>query len=528
MDDYDQIMDGVDDRGLTANQGAGADILEEEDTHPRRSSYHHSSSDRERERDNRSDDYHRRRRDSRDYGSNGKLGASGEDAATAVAAGGASASAGGAAGGRSRSRSPAGRQHHEDSYRSEHRAYETTSGPRDDKYETDRGERAERRGSDYERAPRGGRSRSRSPVGAVSSGRTAPNFLRDRRVYVGNLAYDVAWTDLKDFMREIGPVAHADVLLGPDGRSKGCGVVEFQTAEDAKTAIRKMNDVVLRGRPVFVREDRESGERIGASGGRAQSSRSADVAIRQVFVGNLPFSVHWKDLKDMFRRAGPVDRADVFMNSDMRSKGSGIVLFERTSDVQRAISMFDRYEWHGRRIEVREDKFGPQAGSRSSHRGDAHRGDDYRPSSGYSESRESRDRGYGSTTGSSRYDDYRRESSSGRSRDYYESGSHGHSSSSRGGRHDDMSMDSVPSGPAAGSGDRIYIRNLPFTTTNQDLRDLFRICGSIRSAEVLMQDGRAKGSGVVRFESFEAADKAVAKFNGYSYGGRSLEVTYDR
>lgn len=350
MDDYDQIMDGVDDRGLTASQGAGADILEEEDTHPRRSSYHHSSShhshddggrrrgdensssDRDRERDNRGDDYHRRRRDSRDYGSNGTLGASGADAAVAVAAGGASASAGGAAGGRSRSRSPAGRQHHEDSYRGESRAYETTSGSRDDKYETDRGERGERRGSDYERAPRGGRSRSRSPVGATSSGRAAPNFLRDRRVYVGNLAYDVAWTDLKDFMREgkqnnrsldclrlslhcplavllfywmlthfhvsppykiitiiVGPVAHADVLLGPDGRSKGCGVVEFQTAEDAKTAIRKMNDVVLRGRPVFVREDRESGERIGASGGRAQSSRSADVAIRQVFVGNVSY-----------------------------------------------------------------------------------------------------------------------------------------------------------------------------------------------------------------------------------------------
>ncbi|KAF9547607.1 hypothetical protein EC957_008263 [Mortierella hygrophila] len=170
------------------------------------------------------------------------------------------------------------------------------------------------------------------------------------------------------------------------------------------------------------------------------------------------------------------------------------------------------------------DKFGPQAGPRSSHRGD-----DYRPShGGYSESRESRDRGYGSTTSSSRYDDYRRESSSGRSRDYYDSGSHGHSSSSRSGRHDDMSMASVPSGPAAGSGDRIYVRNLPFTTTNQDLRDLFRICGSIRSADVLMQDGRAKGSGVVRFESFESADKAVAKFNGYSYGGRSLEITYDR
>ncbi|KAG9066443.1 hypothetical protein KI688_001669 [Linnemannia hyalina] len=565
MDDsYDQIMDDVDDHGLTANQGANIDILEEEDTHPRRSSYHHShddagrrrgdensGSDRDRERDSRGDDYHRRRRDSRDYGSSGTPGASGADATAAVVAGGASKSAGG----RSRSRSPAGGQHHEDSYRGEHRAYETTSGSRDDKYETDRGER---RGSDYERAPRGGRSRSRSPVGTTSSGRVAPGFLRERRVYVGNLSYDVAWTDLKDFMREVGPVAHADVLLGPDGKSKGCGVVEFQTAEDAKTAIRKMNDVVLRGRPVFVREDRESGERIGASGGRAQSSRSADVAIRQVFVGNLPFSVHWKDLKDMFRRAGPVDRADVFMNGDMRSKGSGIVLFERTSDVQRAIcdgtgpmrrnrrshrefwkhpdnealltfaetshGKEDQHQYADTCSQLRADKFGPQAGSRSSHRGD-----DYRPShGGYSESRESRDRGYGSTTSSSRYDDYRRESSSGRSRDYYDSGSHGHSSSSRSGRHDDMSMASVPSGPAAGSGDRIYVRNLPFTTTNQDLRDLFRICGSIRSADVLMQDGRAKGSGVVRFESFESADKAVAKFNGYSYGGRSLEITYDR
>ncbi|KAG0378756.1 hypothetical protein BGX24_002896 [Mortierella sp. AD032] len=364
MDDsYDQIMDSTDDHGLTVNLGSSAaDLLEEEDTHPRRSaSYHHSGSsshhnqddggrrrggddtnssgDRDRERGRDRDDYHRRRRDSRDYGSNGAGGGSGADSAGAAVAGGA-ASATAAASGRSRSRSPA-RQHHEDSYRG-HRAYETSAATvsRDDKYETDRGgERGgERRGSDYDRASRtGGRSKSRSPVSGTSTSKTAPGFLRDRRIYVGNLAYDVSWTDLKDFMREVGPVAHADVLLGHDGRSKGCGVVEFQTAEDAKTAIRKMNDVVLRGRPIFVREDRESGERIGASGGRVQSTRSTDLAIRQVFVGNLPFSVHWKDLKDMFRRAGPVDRADVFMNGDMRSKGSGIVLFERAADVQRAI-----------------------------------------------------------------------------------------------------------------------------------------------------------------------------------------------
>ena len=102
---------------------------------------------------------------------------------------------------------------------------------------------------------------------------------------------------LPSFFFLVGPVAHADVLLGSDGRSKGCGVVEFERAEDAKAAIRKMNDVVLHGRPVFVREDRESELRIGISGSR--SSRGSDRRdhprgnepitgqYRQVFVANV-------------------------------------------------------------------------------------------------------------------------------------------------------------------------------------------------------------------------------------------------
>ncbi|KAF9427596.1 hypothetical protein BGZ94_004592 [Podila epigama] len=211
---------------------------------------------------------------------------------------------------------------------------------RDDKYDR----RPSSQGADRDRR----RSRSRSPVRS--------NSVRDRRVYVGNLSYDVKWTNLKDFMREIGPVAHADVLLTRDGRSKGCGVVEFQNAEDAQTAIRKLNDVVLMGRPVFVREDRESESRIGFSGGRgggvnpppprdhrvgSSSSSRRDVGIssgtRQIYVGNLPYAVTWKDLKDLFRRVGPVDRADVFVGRDNRSKGSGTVSFDSAHDVPRAI-----------------------------------------------------------------------------------------------------------------------------------------------------------------------------------------------
>ncbi|KAG0209877.1 hypothetical protein BGX31_002020 [Mortierella sp. GBA43] len=270
------------------------DAFHREESHYRRSSFHHSDN-----RENNDDG--RDRRDSRDRGVEGAK-----------------------RGTRGRSRSPdRSREHHSGSARNQH--------DRDDKYD------GERRSSHHEhdRSARGGRSRSRSPS-RFGSGSSA---MRDRRVYVGNLSYDVKWTNLKDFMRQIGPVAHADVLLGPDGRSKGCGVVEYSSADDARESIRKLNDVVLMGRPVFVREDRESEARIGFSGGRNSGvpSRGGEGNTRQIYVANLPYSVNWKDMKDLFRRAGPVDRADVFMTQDMRSKGSGTVMFERASDVSRAV-----------------------------------------------------------------------------------------------------------------------------------------------------------------------------------------------
>mmetsp|Transcript_15996 Transcript_15996/g.40657 ORF Transcript_15996/g.40657 Transcript_15996/m.40657 type:complete len:154 (+) Transcript_15996:921-1382(+) len=49
-------------------------------------------------------------------------------------------------------------------------------------------------------------------------------------------------------------------MTGPDGRSKGCGIVEYTNAEDAQEAIRALHDTELKGRAIFVREDREPGD----------------------------------------------------------------------------------------------------------------------------------------------------------------------------------------------------------------------------------------------------------------------------
>lgn len=52
----------------------------------------------------------------------------------------------------------------------------------------------------------------------------------------------------------------------------------------------------------------------------------------------LPYQAGWQDLKDLFRAAGSIVRADINIGVDGRAKGSGTVIFETAKDAQSAIS----------------------------------------------------------------------------------------------------------------------------------------------------------------------------------------------
>lgn len=79
-------------------------------------------------------------------------------------------------------------------------------------------------------------------------------------------------------------------------------------------------------------------------------------------------------------------------------------------------------------------------------------------------------------------------------------------------------------------GRRIYVGNLPWSTTSADLANMFGEHGSVRSAEV-MQDretGRSRGFGFVEMESDQATDAAIEALNGRDMGGRALTVNEAR
>jgi cold-inducible RNA-binding protein len=75
-------------------------------------------------------------------------------------------------------------------------------------------------------------------------------------------------------------------------------------------------------------------------------------------------------------------------------------------------------------------------------------------------------------------------------------------------------------------GKRLYVGNLPFSITDQDLGSIFAEVGQVVSAKVVMdrESGRSKGFGFVEMNTEEEAAKAISQFNGGELEGRQLKI----
>ncbi|WFD34464.1 hypothetical protein MCUN1_001305 [Malassezia cuniculi] len=247
-------------------------------------------------------------------------------------------------------------------------------------------------------------SRRASDIGSL-----AANDSRTQ-LFVQNLPFSARWQDVKDLFRRAGTVLRADVQLLPDGRSSGAGTVLFATMEDAQRAIDMLHGYNWQGRVLSIHK--EAGDADGqqqqvdasilsagawsgggGGGGGAGGGPGAVTGLgggmgppmvgtqwpyaahlmpapgqpmnganqlpfpgRVLFIGNLPFHCQWQDLKDLFRAAGNIQRADVALNADGRSRGFGTVLFASPADAQNAVRLFHGYEYGGRTLKVHFDR----------------------------------------------------------------------------------------------------------------------------------------------------------------------------
>jgi len=320
------------------------------------------------------------------------------------------------------------------------------------------------------------------------------------KVFVGNLSFDTSWQDLKDHFRQAGEVIHADVMLGADGRSKGCGMVAYSNAREAAHAISTLNQTTVGGRAIFVREDREAALPGLPAPNRTPGSPHASVGSptqqhspppfggglpparspsrqpmagtpgggagtgTKVYVGNLAWETSWQDLKDHFRQAGEVMHADIMLGADGRSKGCGLVTFSNAHDATRAIGTLHDSVLHSRSIFVREDREPITLGS---------------PSGGFG-------KGGGRGVGG-------------------------------------------PAVPSVSNGCQVFVGNLPWDVAWQALKDHFRAAGNVMHADVMVDgEGRSRGFGTVLFSTTREAAKAIQLFNESFLLGRQIEVRPDQ
>ena len=79
-------------------------------------------------------------------------------------------------------------------------------------------------------------------------------------------------------------------------------------------------------------------------------------------------------------------------------------------------------------------------------------------------------------------------------------------------------------------GNKLYVGNLSFRVTSDDLQEYFTTAGAVSSANVVMdrETGRSRGFGFVEMATDDDATNAIAQFNGQEYDGRNMVVNEAR
>lgn len=116
---------------------------------------------------------------------------------------------------------------------------------------------------------------------------------------------------------------HADVLSDPSsGRSKGCGLVEFETAKGAAAAVGQLNKVPLRGRPLQVRADRDDTSQSGAAynGRLFLRNLSWQVRLSTMRIETSHVSIFWHESFTLYFRVVLASRSLTVENSKKKNQ----------------------------------------------------------------------------------------------------------------------------------------------------------------------------------------------------------------
>merc|ERR1719354_319565 len=211
------------------------------------------------------------------------------------------------------------------------------------------------------------------------------------------------------------------------------------------------------------------------------------------------------------KKLGTVEHVEIFTDNTGRSKGSGVVEYERAEDAARAIKELDGQDLAGRSIRLREDKMNDEDYNEQlrtmKEKSKAQKEMALRGGGGGGASMGGPGSGYGRGLG----------------------GAAGSMLGAGGGHAQLIQLLNSKNGDPINSS--VFISNLEYDLSWQKVKDMFRRAGNCTRCELAQgDDNRSKGFGSVQFETPFEALTAIAMFNGVEMGRsrRKISVRLDR
>ncbi|KAG0326146.1 hypothetical protein BGZ99_010051 [Dissophora globulifera] len=193
------------------------------------------------------------------------------------------------------------------------------------------------------------------------------------KVFVGSLGLGVNSDNLRERFSEYQPIDAAVITDPETGRSRGFGIVAFQTEAAACAAVENLDNELLDGRKMRVNLEppRDTPQGGQSSDGKSSGGRSSGAWSTKLFVGGLSWNTTDDSLRHGFSEHGEVIDAIVVKDRETgRSRGFGFVTFADGESADRAVSALNEREFDGRQIKVdRASERSSTGGSRGGFRG---------------------------------------------------------------------------------------------------------------------------------------------------------------
>jgi len=159
-----------------------------------------------------------------------------------------------------------------------------------------------------------------------------PSLRKNGRgnVFIKNLDENIDHKLLHDTFSIFGNILSCKVAIDKNtGKSKGYGFVHYETAEEAKQAIEKVNGMMIGEREVFVAPWQRHQDRVSPN------------LWTNIYVKNIPLDWDIEKLKAEFSEAGEITSTTIMTNPDQTSRGFGFVNFKEHQSAENAIKLFN-------------------------------------------------------------------------------------------------------------------------------------------------------------------------------------------